>query len=520
MQPEKVTFEDTGCFSPLFVDYINKKDSLAPYYDEFPTIENFKKIIAKRDLSEEKRSKLTEVLINEYGPLRISEKVDFNIHSLENKRTFTITTGHQLNIFTGPLYFIYKIVSVINICKKLREVYPTYHFVPVYWMASEDHDFAEINHFNLFGKKYTWETDEKGPVGRFKPHSLTDVLHQLGNEDVSLFEKAYLDYASLADSVRHYVNKLFGDEGVVVVDGDNKDLKKIFAPTIKAELFENNANRLVSLTSNKLKEEGYSDQAFSREINLFYMETGLRERIVRDGERFKVLNTEITFSKEELEKLVTKKPEKFSPNVILRPLYQEIILPNLAYVGGPAEISYWLQLKGIFDHYGVQFPTLMPRNFAMVVNKPTQKKIEKLKLKAKDLFKETNELKKAYLDKHAANGYDLAAEKAEVAALFEKIKEKAIQVDGSLSGFVGAESVASFKSLENIAKRLKKAEEQNNETAMNQIDAIKDKLFPSGNLQERHDNFLNFYLNNPDFISGLLQKLDPFKYQFQIIREV
>lgn len=520
MKSDKVKLEEAGKFTPLFLDYINKKPTLKPFYNEFPDVENFEKLIADRAFSEEKRSKLAQVLLKEYGPLRISEKVDFNIHSLANPKTFTITTGHQLNIFTGPLYFIYKIVSVINICKKLREKHPDYNFVPVYWMASEDHDVAEINHFNLFGKKYTWDTDEKGPVGRFKTHSLTDIFHQLDGEDIDLFEQAYLDYANLGDAVRYYVNKLFGDEGLVVVDGDNKVLKSIFAPILKTELFENHSNRIVSETSEKLKNLGYSDQAFSREINLFYMEEGLRERIVKEGDSFKVLNMDLRFSEEEMKKLLSKSPQKFSPNVILRPLYQETILPNLAYVGGPAEVAYWLQLKGVFDHYQTPFPSIMPRNFAMIVSKPIQKKIDKLKLKDKDLFKSADQLKKEYLDLHAAKGYDLEAEKNEAARLFDKIKEKANYVDGSLTGFVGAESVATFKALDNIAKRLKKAEEQNNEIAMNQIDTVKDKLFPEGNLQERHDNFLNFYLNDHDFINKLKSKMDPFGYQFNIIRDL
>ncbi|MFY0602063.1 MAG: bacillithiol biosynthesis cysteine-adding enzyme BshC [Cyclobacteriaceae bacterium] len=519
MQSEKVSFEDADCFSPLFLDYINQKETLKPFYNEFPTLENFKKVIENRNFAKEKRSILSQVLLDEYGPLRITEAVDYNIHSLENSKTFTITTGHQLNIFTGPLYFIYKIVSVINVCKKLRQAYPDYHFVPVYWMATEDHDLEEINHFNLFGKKYTWETDQRGPVGRFKTHSLLDVIHQLGSNDVSLFEKAYLDYSSLANAVRHYVNKLFGDQGLVVVDGDNPQLKTLFAPTIKSELFENKSNGLVAKASGALKEQGFGDQAFSREINLFYMETGLRERIVNDGDGFKVLNTDLTFSKEQIENLVEVSPEKFSPNVILRPLYQETILPNLAYIGGPAEVAYWLQLKEVFDEAKVDFPVLMPRNFALIVSKTIQKKVEKLKLKGADLFKAQHQLKEEFLSKHAANGYDLSSEKAELASFFEKIKEKAVQVDGSLSGFVGAESVGSFKAMDNIAKRLKKAEEQNNETAMKQIETIKEKLFPEGNLQERHDNFLSFYINDPDFIQNLLKKFDPFKFKFQIIKD-
>lgn len=518
MKLEKVELKETDSFSPVFLDYIAQKESLRPFYGEFPTIKNFEKTLSRRALGEKERSTLVDVLSQQYGPLSIKEAVDFNIHSLINPWTFTVTTGHQLNIFTGPLYFIYKIVTVINACKKLKEAYPEYHFVPVYWMASEDHDADEISHFNLFGKKYEWKTDQTGRVGKFIPQSLNEVIDQLP-EPTDLFEQAYLDHDTLADAVRYYVDALFGNDGLVVIDADDSKFKAVFAPIIERELFEHTSNALVEATSKKLDEAGYKNQAFSREINFFFIENGSRERIIREGDDYKVLNTDKSFSKEELQKLLQTNPEKFSPNVIMRPLYQECILPNLAYVGGPAEVAYWLQLKPVFDHYKVSFPALMPRNFGLVVNKANQKKVEKLQLKAIDLFKSANKLKEEYLNKHGENGFGLDKERKKLAKVFEKIQAKAEQIDGSLTGFIGAEGAKSFKSLENISKRLKKAEEQNNETAMSQIDTIKEKLFPNGSLQERHDNFLNFYLNNPGFIRELLDHFDPFDYRFHVLHD-
>ena len=518
MKLEKVTLDETECFAPIFLDYINQKDALKPFYNTFPSVENFDSLIKTRKLSEDNRAILVHVLNRQYGALDKPEAVDFNIHSLGNEKTFTVTTGHQLNIFTGPLYFIYKIVTVINACKSLKEKYPDCHFVPVYWMASEDHDLEEISHFNLFGKKYQWETDQKGPVGRMKPHSLNSVIDQLP-ESVPLFEQAYLDHDNLADAVRYYVNELFGEQGLVVVDADNPKLKRLFTPVIEKEIFENISNDLVEKKSEELESAGYKNQAFSREINFFYMENGLRERIVKEGEQFKVLNTEKTFSAAEMEALIKTNPECFSPNVIMRPLYQETILPNLAYCGGPAEVAYWLQLKGVFDHYETYFPALMPRVFGMIINKANQKKVDKLNLSDLDLFKDAHVLKEQYLKKHGENGFGLEEERAELAKLFDQIKEKAETIDGSLSGFIGAEGAKGFKSLDNISKRLKKSEEKNNETAMSQIDNIKEKLFPNNGLQERHDNFLNFYLNHPEFIQELLEKFDSFDYRFHLLHD-
>ena len=518
MKLETVPFDETECFAPIFLDYINKKESLAPFYNTFPNLDNFQELLSQRSLSEDHRAILVHVLNRQYGPLDKHEAVDFNIHSLGNDKTFTVTTGHQLNIFTGPLYFIYKIVTVINACKALKAKYPEYHFVPVYWMASEDHDLDEISYFNLFGKKYEWNTDQKGPVGRMKPHSLNSVIDQLP-ESVPLFEQAYLDHDTLADAVRYYVNELFGDQGLVVVDADNPKLKRLFAPVIEKEVFENHSNRLVEAKSQELDAAGYKNQAFSREINFFYMQNGLRERIVKEGELFKVLNTEKVFSAAEMEAEIKTHPENFSPNVIMRPLYQESILPNLAYCGGPAEIAYWLQLKGVFDHYETFFPALMPRVFNMVVNKAVQKKVDKLNLTKKDLFKSAHKLKEEYLDQHGQGDFDLKEERAELGKLFEQIKTKAETIDGSLTGFIGAEGAKGFKILDSISKRLKKAEEQNNETALSQIDNIKDKLFPNGSLQERHDNFLNFQLNHEGFIPELLEKFDAFDYRFHILQD-
>ncbi len=518
MKLDFVEFEEANCHSSLFIDYINQKKELEPFYSTFPTDKNFEKLLSERPMSKESRMKLVEVLADQYGALETCDPLEFNLHSISDKNTFTVTTGHQLNIFTGPLYFIYKIATVINTCNHLKTLYPDYNFVPVYWMASEDHDLEEISHFNLFGKEYKWETEQTGPVGRMKPHSLNSIIDQLP-EKVALFEKAYLNFDNLADSVRYYVNELFGCYGLVVLDADDRRLKSMFAPIIEKEVLEGKSNELVNATSQRLDEAGYKNQAFSRDINFFYLENGSRERIVKEGENYQVLNTDKSFTESEIKTLIKNEPEKFSPNVIMRPVYQEVILPNLAYVGGPAEIAYWLQLKDVFDHHNVFFPALMPRVFSMVVNKALEKKVQKLKLTSLDLFKEPHKIKEQYLQKHADSEYDLYAERGELGEVFDKVKKKAEDIDSTLVGFIAAESTKALKSIENISKRLKKAEEQNNETAMKQIDTIKEKLFPGGGLQERHDNFLNFYLNNPGFIELILHKFEPFNYQFHVLHD-
>src|SRR5258706_11943410 len=423
MHLHKIALADTRSFSPFFLDYISQKDSLKKFYHRFPAIENFKDQLAEKATSfpQANREVLAKTLNQQYEGIKISEQVASNLKSLTDAKTFTITTGHQLNIFTGPLYFIYKIVTVINTCKILKQHYPEFNFVPVYWMASEDHDYDEIKSFRLYGKQYSWETSQTGAVGRFDPKGLSKLIDELPG-DISTFKNAYTKNKTLAEAVRHYVNEFFGTEGLVVIDADNRALKSLFSKVIRDDLFENTSKRLVEEKNQLLEALGYHPQVFARDINFFYSEKNLRQRIEKTENGFSVVDTSIKFSSIEIETLIKTEPEKFSPNVILRPLYQETILPNLAYVGGPAEVVYWLQLKGVFDHFKTPLPILMPRNFAAVMDEPSKKKFDKTGLELKDLFEEKNHLFNYWVSKNSNNHLSLDKELKEATAIFTNVK--------------------------------------------------------------------------------------------------
>lgn len=518
MKVSKLNLEDTNAFSGFFLDYLSNKDDLKHFFGNTPKVESFEKQLDTKEFSEENRKVLCTVLNEQYQGYEVATTLAQNLSSLAEQNTYTVTTGHQLNIFSGPLYFIYKIVTAINACKDLKEKYPDFNFVPVYWMASEDHDFDEISYFNLFGKKYQWECNEEGGVGRLSTDSLASLLEALP-ERVELFEKAYLNHGNLADAVRCYVNDLFGEEGLVVLDADDDRLKRVFAPVIKDDLINHTANQLVEQTNDKLTDLGYKPQVFPREINFFYLDEGIRERILKEGNTYRVNNSDIAFTEAEILDVLDKHPERFSPNVVMRPLYEEIILPNLAYIGGPAEMVYWLQLPKVFEHYKTAFPILLPRNFALYINNAAQKKLDKFNWSDEQLFSSTEDLQATFVSQHSDAEVNLDDELEALQKVFDLVAEKAERIDGSLTGFIGAEHAKTAKGFGNIAKRLKKSEERKHEVSLNQIASIKDKLFPSGGLQERHDNLLNFYINNPDFIKELLSHLDPFDLKMHILRD-
>lgn len=518
MHVEKIPFAETHSFSNFFLDYIEQKDSLKKFYSLFPKPENFKEQIKAKKQSYPTANRITLVntLTAQYKNLIQKDTVRKNISLLSEPGTFTITTGHQLNIFTGPLYFIYKIATVINASKELKKQYPKNNFVPVYWMASEDHDYEEIKYFNLYGKKYIWETEQQGAVGRFHTNDFKNLLNEVPGE-ISVFKESYTKNKNLADAVRHYVHTLFGHEGLVVVDGDDREMKRMFTSVISDDLFLHSSKKEVDEATQQLQTLGYHTQVNAREINFFYLTDGLRNRLEKVGDHFQVVDTNIQFSKQEIEKMIQEEPEKFSPNVVLRPLYQEMILPNLAYVGGPAELVYWLQLKNVFQHFKTPFPVLMPRNFAVVMDQPTAKKFEKTNLEVKDLFVEKNQLFNQWVAKNTHHKLGLNNELESLTAILNSIKERATQIDSTLNQFVEAETKRATNGLEKIEKKMLRAEKRFHSDKLRQLEAVKDTLFPNGSLQERTDNFLNFYQEDPAFIQKILTALDPFDFRFNVV---
>ncbi len=517
MLVEKVSFADTHSFSSFFLDYIHQNDSLKPFYHRFPQLQNFSgQLKEKSSFPKSHRQILVTGLQKQYKDFRTTNLVKSNILSLASENTFTVTTGHQLNIFTGPLYFIYKIVTVINTCNQLKQKYPDYNFVPVYWLASEDHDFAEISYFNLYGKKYAWQTDQQGAVGRFDPKGLAGLISEVPG-DMKIFKEAYLNHSTLSDAVRYYVNELFGPNGLVVIDGDDRSFKNLLKGVIQDDLSNQVAKRLVEECNAKLKEQGHQAQVNARDVNLFYLSKGIRNRIEKTEDGFCVVDSSLRFSYDQLLTMIREEPEKFSPNVILRPVYQEMILPNLAYVGGPAEIVYWLQLRSLFDHYQVPFPILMPRNFALVMDAPMRRKFEKTGLEGKDLFEEKNYLFNHWVIKNSHNDLTLGQSINRINEIFNEISLKTSRVDKTLDPVVGAAAKRVMNSLEKIERKLVRAEKRLHADKLRQIETLKDLLFPNGSLQERTDNFLRFYQQDPDFILQLIRTFDPFDFQFNLL---
>lgn len=530
MNKSTISISQTGAFSDIFVDYIKGKSDLKPFYKYIPEISSFKQAITDKSKELIDRKLLVEVIKLQYTSGNI-EPGTLNIERIEESQTFTVCTGHQLCLFTGPLYFIYKIISTIRLAEELKKNYPDYNFVPVYWMASEDHDFEEINHINLFGKRIVWDRgsavgNKYVAAGNVGTGSLAKVIDELklilgdttnAKQLTRLFEQAYLNNTNLADATRFLVNSLFGKYGLVIIDANDTRLKKQFADILKDDLVNQTNFKIVTSTILQLSASKYKSQVNPRELNCFYLKDGERKRIVGSGSVDAA--TEIALTPEMLQEVDTN-PERFSPNVVLRPLYQQKILPNLAYIGGPGEIAYWLEYKAMFEHHKINFPVLVPRNFVMFVDAKTTQQWNKLDFKQEDYFRDADSLIKEHVLKHSQAQLSLEAEQKQLEALYTKIAAQAEHIDPTLKAAVLAEQQKAINALKAIESKLLKAEKQKSEIVINQIKKIKEKLFPNGGLQERHDNFIPYYLiYGEGFIDLLHKELKPLSKEFIVLSE-
>ena len=522
MKVKKIPFEQTQSFPRFILDYLSESPYLDPFYHRKVSIQNFNAQLIEKHKQGVNREVLVDVLKEQYQDFPSFLKMSPQIASLSSKKTFTVATGHQLCLFTGPLYFIYKIFSTINLSEQLNISYPDNHFVPIFWMASEDHDFQEVNHLNLFGDKLVWNQNIKGAVGDIPTESIAEIFPVLekllgsspeAQKLLNLFSSSYLEHQNLASATRYLVDALFSKYGLLVLDAATPQLKKLAIPIIQNDIILQNHKKMIEDSSVSLP-----SQAYVRDINFFYMKSGLRERIEKRGSRFHILNTELQFSIEEMKHEIECYPEHFSPNVLMRPLYKELILPNLAMIGGSAEINYWMQLKSTFAFHQIVYPILVLRNSLLFIESKIAKKIQKLGFEPHDFFLKEQALHQKYILKNSSVDLSLEYQIKQIHTIFQDIFEKT--KDPGLQSGIEAEKKRHINSLIKLEQKLKKAEKKNHEISLNQISLVKKKLFPDMKLQERHDNMIPFFLKyGESWMAGLKRDLNPLDPNFIIFIE-
>ncbi|WP_419212208.1 bacillithiol biosynthesis cysteine-adding enzyme BshC [Maribacter sp. X9] len=531
MDIDCLPLEKTGYFTKLICDYVAEDLKLKSLYNRFCDIEGFKGQLKEKgeSFTEQHREVLHRAMLNQYQRTDTSKETLENIALLREKNTFTVVTGHQLNLFTGPLYFLYKIISTINLVKQLKQEFPEYNFVPIYWMATEDHDFEEINYFNFKGLKFKWNKNASGAVGHLDTDGLDEVYtsfaNSIGNSNNAeelkrLFQEAYLKHGTLTEATRYLANELFKEYGLVIVDGDDRDLKQLLIPYMKKDVFEQIAFEKVTDTIQEIERlsSDYPVQVNPREINYFYLKDGIRERIIENKGGYLVNDTELSFSKEELVQEMETHPERFSPNVIARPLYQEVILPNLCYIGGGGEIAYWLELKATFEAMQVPFPILLVRNSVLLITNKQADKLKQMNISTSDVFLKQSSLINKKIREISNIDIDFSPQKKILEDQFQGMYDLAEQTDKSFLKAVKAQEVKQKKGLDNLEKRLLKAQKRKLKDHVVRLTEIQNELFPMQSLQERKSNFSEFYLEyGKELMPMLFEALKPLDLVFTVI---
>jgi bacillithiol biosynthesis cysteine-adding enzyme BshC len=523
-----LSFEQTGYFSKITIDYSNQSSSLQPFYKHPVSLKGIATAMQARQLAQPNRNLLVTELQKQYAGIDTTAIVQQNIQQLLQPNTFTITTAHQPAIFTGNLYFIYKILHVIKLAERCKQEFPDNHFVPVFWMGSEDADLDELGHIYLSSEKLIWETKQTGAVGRMQTKGLDKLIHRIegelsvqphGKELIALLRTCYLESPDIQTATFKLINTLFEEYGLIVILPDNANLKKVMEPVFREDLLQQTPAGIVGKTIEKLTQQ-YKAQAHPREVNLFYLKDNIRELIEFKEGRYEVRNSSIHFTKEEILSELADHPERFSPNVILRGLYQETMLPNIAFVGGGGETAYWLELKDLFENYQVPYPVLILRNSFLIVEKKWQEKIHKLGLQSKDFFQPEQQLLTILVSRHKNGELKLKNELEAAVQVYELIKNKAAGIDKSLLQHVEALQARTLKPIQELEKKLLRAEKKKYEAEQRQIQVIRAALFPRNGLQERIDNFMPWYaLWGKGFIHKVYEHSLTVEQQFVILEE-
>ena len=495
-------YKETGFYSKIILDYLQGEPKLESFYSHAVSIAGVKAAIEDRKSYATDRKLLVDTLKKHYAVANPTGLQQLNIKQLSKPNTFTVTTAHQPNIFTGHLYFIYKILHTIKLCAKLKAEMPENNFAPVFFMGSEDADLDELGHVYINRQKHVWETKQTGAVGRMKvDKALIKILDTIageitvlpyGKEIIDTMKVCYTEGSTIEQGTFKLINTLFGEYGLLVFLPDNPDYKKTFIPVVEKELKEQFSNAIVEDTVSKFPKE-YKVQAGGRELNMFYLKDDIRERIVKENSKFKIQNSKLEFDESEIVNEWEQHAERFSPNVILRPVFQEMLLPNIAFIGGGGELAYWLELKNVFAAVNVPFPVLVLRNSFLLVEQMQVEKINKLGFAVADFFKTEQELMNVLVKKETVVQLSLNVEKKEIHEFYSKLKVTSGAVDSMLLRHTESLEKQALKKIDALEKKMLRAEKKKFEAQQRQLQKLKSQLFPHNNLQERIENFMPLY---------------------------
>ncbi|MBL8148717.1 MAG: bacillithiol biosynthesis cysteine-adding enzyme BshC [Blastocatellia bacterium] len=529
VEPANISFDKIPKTSRLFLEYIYKNDQVAKFYNG-STFSNFKDIAQEVIKQEFDRETVAEVLKAQNVKYGSSELTFRNIELLRNPSTVAVVTGQQAGLFSGPLFTIYKALTAIKLAKTLSEEGTT--AVAIFWVASDDHDFAEVDHCKIInneGKLQTirYQQQEAATTPSVGQIKLSDSIKEQISELISalpasefiaeiseMLHESYQPGNGFAESFAKLLAKLFAPYGVILLNPQDEKLKQLAAKLIAPVIRESHsiAEALVAHTK-QLEMSGYHAQVHINQntVPVFVTDDGSRTAIIREGNCFILKTSSKCRSMQDLLNQLQANPSNFSPSVLLRPIVQDFLLPTVAYIGGPAEIAYFAQLLPLYQFFNRIPPRATPRKSLTIVQKRFYDLMNKYELTFQDLFYGRDGILKKVIEQSVDSETTAIFEQTEKLfdSQLDSLRQSLLKVDPTLAEALKNGKEKIFYQLQNLRTRFVTSSAKRQETLARQLERMLLTLMPEGNLQERELNLFFFFARyGRGFIDTLYNSID------------
>jgi len=535
----RISVADLPSLSPLVRDYYFAYDQVREFFNgDFRDPAAFEQQIGRLKSRKYDRGRLAEILREQNQSYGCGPQTLENIEALVHDETFVVVTGQQVGLFSGPLYTIYKALTAIKLADSLSNQTGV-RVVPIFWLATDDHDFAEINHVDLLDQtgqpqRISYEDrppQERVPVGglRFSDEieACVGALDEMTPpsefklEILSLLSDAYQPGRTFTEAFSIWVTHLFGAYGLVLIDPSHPDLIAMAQQPVLTEIEEGSpSSRCAMKASQLLIEKSYTPQVPQQErrLNLFLAEDE-RHPIHVSGDGFSVKDPDRRFTRKELFEMARANPRAFSPNVLMRPLVQDTILPTVAYVGGPGEIAYFAQLRGVYEEFGIPMPIVYPRKGFTFVEPHIGSTLETLSLSIQEVWGGLSAKRNALAAEEIPEPLQqaLATAVVDLDRDLGSVCREAKAMDGSLGQTADGVHRKIQHQMNILENKVVQAAKKNQEILGRKLTKLENRLYPNRHLQERVFNVTPYLMKYGfSWLEELYQTVDLTHFDHQV----
>lgn len=536
-----VDFRKIPGTTKLFSDFLYDFGKVERFYaGDFRKDKNYLRVFKSIKDRKYQREKLSSILKDQNQRFGSPDEISKNIELLKETDSLVVFTGQQVGLFGGPLFTIYKAISIIKLAQELSFRFSR-SFIPVFWLDSEDHDFDEVRSTSIIDKENQLEeikySPAKTPSGvpmykvvleeeiSFCVEKLTSSLHptEFKNEVTQALVNCYSKGENISNSFAKWMVRLLGKYGLVIVDPTDKELKKLAIDFFLKEI-ENPGRSmgLVRETGKTLESSGYHQQVVKSEemVNLFLEVEGRRSTLKWSGEAIQIDGVDRNFSQNELRQIIEEEPERLSPNVLLLPLMRSHLFPTAAYIGGPGEISYYAQLKSVFDFFDIPMPVVYPRASVTLIEDKIKQLLQKHSLEFIDLFQDPEILINSILKEKFPDPLENTLEKKrnEISKILDSLEQELVSSEPALKQNLETTRGKIDYELKRLGEKLFQAYRQKDQTLKEQVYKAKKNLFPDNKLQERVLNLVPYLMKYGfEFVDFLYNKVEIEKVDHQLL---